>query len=226
MKSNNEKEYILRILDTISNAPSGLTITEISQKTNIHRNTVSKYLVKLETQNSVFKKEIGAAHLYFSRKREYLSRSLVNSFLKALLSALKEEFPNKEQEFKKIGHLICERFEFPITAPYLKEFANVRNITDSRTQLKLFQKFYNSYDFFQDDLEIIIQDLTKNRAIFRLLNVEFLDKKEDYVYFFYIACGITEWIYLKNLNQKVSCNIFDIHLTDDVYYIDIILEII
>lgn len=228
MESTKKNGYKSKILETLDDFPSGLTISDISDKTGAHRNTVSNHLRSLENEGLVSKKEIGSAHLYFSKKREYLSKKLVNSFLQAFLSSLKSKFPNRQDIFKEIGHDILKKFQFPIGQAYIEEFKKARKTKDPIAQLKLFEKFYNSYDFFQDEIYISIQELSQNRAIFRLINSEYLKDNDEFIYFFYIACGITEGIYLENLNRMVICNIEKIHISqnDDDSYIDISLEIL
>jgi DNA-binding transcriptional ArsR family regulator len=228
MSIHKKNDYRSQILETLDDAPSGLTIKELSEITGAHRNTVSTHLYTLGNEGLVSKKEIGTAHLYFSKRREYLSKSLVNSFLKALLSSLKEKYAGQEKNFKEIGHLIIKKFQFPIGDAYINEFRKAKKTKESIAQLKLFEKFYNSYDFFQDDLTISIRHLSHNKAIFRLSNSEYLQASEEYTYFFFIACGITEAIYLINLNKKVLCNVEQIQIADqkEEAYIEISLEIL
>jgi DNA-binding transcriptional ArsR family regulator len=228
MNTTKKNEYKTKILETLDDSPSGLTITDLSENTGAHRNTVSTHLRSLENENLVSKKEIGSAHLYFSKKREYLSKSLVNSFLKALLSSIRNKFPDMKLVCKEVGHEILKRFDFPIGNAYIEEFKKARSTNDQIAQLKLFQRFYNSYDFFQDDLTISVQELTQNGAVFRLSNSEYLKDNEDFIYFFYIACGITEAIYLMNLNKNVECNVDKIHTNknEKESFIDISLEIL
>ncbi len=223
-KRNNCKTEILKVLD---DSPMGLTITEISSKIGFNRNTASKYLEVLETAGLVYKKEISRAKLFFSKKRKYLRRSLVNSFIQALLYAIKNELPNQEQIVKKIGRNILDRFQFPIRDAYIKEFEKYRGISDPQSELKLFKEFYNAFDFFQEDLDISIVELHQNRVIYRIKNSEYLGTSDDFVYFYYIACGITERIYLQNLNRKVMCNVENIHISHNKEdsFIDISLEI-
>ena len=216
-----------KILTTLSDAVSGLTITELSSETDIHRNTVSKYLGILLAEDLVIKKDIGAAHLYFSKKRKYLRKKLVNMFIQALLYALKNKFPNNEQSFKDIGLKILDHFEFSLGDAYLKEIEKLRKISDTKAYLKLFKEFYNSFDFFQDDIDISIIELQQNKIVYRIRNSEYLDNSGDFIYFFYVMCGITEGIYLLNLNIKIVCNVDKFHLSSNKKEssIDISLEI-
>jgi len=52
-------------------------------------------------------------------------------------------------------------------------------------------------------------------------------KNFPYIYFFYIACGITEEIYLQNLHREVICNIekVNISIKKEESYIDISIMI-
>ena len=222
-----KNEYKSKILDTLSDSASGLTITEISSKARIHRNTVSKYLGILEAEELVNKKDIGAARLYYSKKRKYIRKKLVNKFIQALLYALKSKFPNEEELFKEIGLKILDHFEFSLGDAYRKAIEKLRKISDPQAYLKLFKEFYNAFDFFQDDLDISILELHKNKVLYRIKNSEYLDHSEDFIYFFYVMCGMTEGIYLRNLDMKVICNVEDIHISSnkEESHIDISLEI-
>ena len=136
-----KNEYKSKILDTLSDSASGLTITEISSKARIHRNTVSKYLGILEAEELVNKKDIGAARLYYSKKRKFIRKKLVNTFIQALLYALKSKFPNEEDLFKEIGLKILDHFEFSLGDAYRKAIEKLRKISDPQAYLKLFKEF-------------------------------------------------------------------------------------
>ncbi len=222
-----KNDYKSKILNTLSDSASGLTITEISSKAKIHRNTVSKYLGILEAEELVNKKDIGAARLYYSKKRKFIRKKLVNNFIQALLYALKSKLPNKEDLCKEVGLKILDHFEFSLGDPYRKEIEKLRKNSDTKAYLKLFREFYNSFDFFQDDIDISILELYQNKVLYRIKNSEYLDNTDDFIYFFYVVCGITEGIYLRNLDIKVICNVEDIHLSSnkEESHIDISLEI-
>ena len=224
---NKNNNYKIRILKLLEETPFGLTIKEISDETGFHRNTVSKYVEILEGTDLIAKKQISAAKVFFSKKRKYLRRKLVSSFIQALLHALKIEFPEKEKKFKEVGRKVLKYFQFPIGNAYIKEFEKYRGISDNQAHLKLLKNFYNAFDFFQEDLDISIVELQKNKIVYRFKNSEYLETSDDFIYFYYIACGIIEGIYLQNLNINVKCNVENIHISNnkEESFIDISLEI-
>ncbi|MFX1392501.1 MAG: winged helix-turn-helix domain-containing protein [Promethearchaeota archaeon] len=223
----NKNDYKSKILNKLEDSTSGFTIIELSKKIKFHRNTVSKYLRILEAEGLVKKKKIGNALLYFSIKRKYIRKKLVNNFIQALLYALKYKYPINEQICKEVGLKLLERFQFSLGEAYREEIEKLRKISDPQAYLKLFQEFYNSFDFFQDDLDISIIELQKDKIIYRIQNSEYLDNSDDYIYYFYVVCGITEGVYLRNLNMKVECNVgkFNISRNKEESFIEISLEI-
>ncbi len=62
---NETEEKIIRVL---SKHPEGLTIMDISRKTNLHRNTVSKYIFALVKSNKVEQRRIGVVSLCYLKK--------------------------------------------------------------------------------------------------------------------------------------------------------------
>ena len=227
MKNNSKIDYKAKILTKLEDSTSGLTIIEIANKTGIHRNTVSKYLLSLESDGLVKKKEIGAARLYISTKRKYLRRKLVNSFIQALLYGLKSNFPNDKEVFKNVGRNLLEHFEFSLGDAYAQEFEKIKANSNSDSYLELFKDFYNAFDFFQDDLDISLVELSPHKVIYRIKNSEFLENSDDFIYYFYIVCGITEGIYFRGLDVSITCNIENIQISDNKKesFIDISLKL-
>lgn len=226
MNYNEKVDYKQEILEILEDYPFGLTITELSEKSGFHRNTISKYMSIFEEEGLVNKKEIATASVYYTKERKYLRKDLVVSFIKALLSGLKEINANQQRIFKEIGRHITKEFQFPIGDTYIEVFKKAKNSSKVIPKLKLFQLFYNSFDFFQDDIEITIIELNNEEIIYRLQNSEFLDPSGKYLYFFYIACGITEGIYLQNLNMEIECEVTNISISEDNKnsYIDISIK--
>lgn len=227
MKNNNKIDYKAKILNKLEDSASGLTIFEIADKTGIHRNTVSKYLRGLEGEGLVRKKVLGTAHLYVSTKRKYLRRKLVNSFMQALLYGLKSNFPNNAETFKNVGRNLLEHFQFSLGDAYTREFEKIKANSNSDTYLELFKEFYNAFDFFQDDLDINLVELSPHKVVYRIKNSEFLENSDDFIYYFYIVCGITEGIYDRGLDVNITCNIENIQISSnkEESFVDISLEI-
>ena len=219
--------YRDKILECLYDNASGLTITEISKLIDGNRNTISKHLNRLENETLVLRKDIGNARLYLSKKRKFLPKSLVISFAKALLSALKSKSPNNEQFFKEIGRLITNQFQFPFSPIYTKELKKFRGSSDLEMHLKRFKELYITFDILQEDLDIQIIELGKNFAMYRFKNSEFLHDSKDYIYYFYMICGIIEVILSEEIPGQVICNIESIQLDEikENSYIDISIEI-
>ncbi|TFG19840.1 MAG: hypothetical protein EU529_15815 [Promethearchaeota archaeon] len=144
-----------------------------------------------------------------------------------MLYAFKSKFPNEEELIKEIGLKLLDHFEFSLGDAYRKVIEKLRKISDPQAYLKLFKEFYNSFDFFQDDIDISILELHKNKVLYRIKNSEYLDHSKDFIYFFYVMCGMTEGIYLRNLDMKVICSVEDIHISRNKKesFIDLSLEI-
>ena len=229
MSSNNKKiDYKTEILETLNNYASGLTITDLAKKIEYNRNTVSKYLTVLEAEGKVYKKNIGTASIYTTSKRINVNRRIVATFVKSLLYGIKVEFPNKEQKFKDVGRRILEQFEFPIGNSYIKEIEKVKKNGNTRAQMEIFREFYNSFDFLQDDVEILPVELSNNKAVYRYKNSEFFENSDDYIYYYHIVCGIAEGLFLQYFNQNAKCNVanFVISKNKEESYVDISIEIV
>lgn len=216
-------------MDLLPNYVSGLSITEISEKISGNRNTVSKYLSILEAKNLVYKKKIGTANLFFSSNPLYLNKRRVQSFLKAILYGLKEIFPNQEEIFKEVGRKAFKKFEIYYGTTYQKEVERLSKVpNDFKPGFILYQEVYNSFDIIHSPVTINLVELQENRAVYKFTNSEFLKKNKDYIYYFYIMCGLTEAILGDGYNKfsrankrKVICNIEEIKIgksENDAYF--------
>ncbi|MFX1393335.1 MAG: HTH domain-containing protein [Promethearchaeota archaeon] len=215
MEENYKNNYKSKILKKLDNYPFGLTIKEIAEKIGYHRNTVSKYVAILEAEGLIKKKKISAASVYSSKKRKSLPRNLVNSFFQALLVELKNLLPDKEKIFKEAGKKMMEHFQYPIGDTIFKEFEKAKQISDPQVHLKVFKKFYNYFDFFQEDVKISIVEIQNKKILYRISNSEYLGNTNNFIYFYYIACGVTEGIHLQILNKKIICNIERVHISNN-----------
>ena len=223
MASNNYKTQILEVLN---NSASGLTLKEISDEVDGHRNTISKYLYVLEAEGKVKKKEVGTANLYTTTRRNYLNKVIIADFVKAIFFGLKKELPNIEKALKKVGHHFLERFDFPISNSSIQIANKARNNRDPKLQMQIFTELYNSFDFLQDDVEISYLEIQERRVVYRFKNLDFLGNTDDYVYYFYIMCGIAEGLFLNYFGSEIECNISEINVSKspEDSYLDIVME--
>lgn len=86
MKDNGE-ETKQRILETLKKHPEGLTIQDLSDVLELHRQTVTKYVLVLEALNLIYRRRIGPVTLNYFR----------NDFLRKAVEELRE----KEKRLKK-----------------------------------------------------------------------------------------------------------------------------
>ncbi|MFX0188537.1 MAG: helix-turn-helix domain-containing protein [Candidatus Hodarchaeota archaeon] len=222
-------EYEFEILECIRNHPGGLTITDIADLKSYSRNTVSKYVSILELKTLVFSRKIGAYKLYFSSDISFIPSKTVLSYYKALLTSLKEHFPNKEQIFKKIGKLESSKIDFAFGPKVYKQLKSFKDHAITTIHLEVFKDFYPTYDIFQPDIEISIlkADPERKKAIYRFKNSVFLEDSDDFIYHIYIACGITEGVLEKELKTMVECNVEEIHVAKnkEESYFDLSIQI-
>jgi DNA-binding transcriptional regulator YhcF (GntR family) len=224
METDKRKTEIMKVLE---DSPLGLSINEIASEIKVHRNTVSKLLEIMEEGDLVTKKQISRAKVFFSKKRNHLDRKLIASLFQAFFMGIKEELPNKEIIFKKVGGRVLDHFQFPLGEPVIMEFPNIKKYEPIEL-LKLFQEFYNAIDILQDEIDISIRELNQSKVVYRLKNSEFLGPSGEFNYFYYVISGMVESVYKKYFHKKVSCNVVDIHNSDnkEESFVDISLELI
>jgi DNA-binding transcriptional regulator YhcF (GntR family) len=218
MSNNNRNtkglNYKKSIIKNLSKFTTGLTITDLSNIIEGNRNTVSKYLSILEAEGKVYKKKIGPASLYFSKKRKYLQKQTVSSFIRSLIYAFREIYPENKEKMKQIGRKVMERFQFPLGNLYFREITKKRALTNPRAYLELFEEFYNEFDFFENEFEIYMVELDDKYVKYQFKNPEMLNNSEENIYFFYIMCGIAEILYKQNFDLDILCQIEDVHISE------------
>ena len=228
MSNTNKIDYKLTLLDKLDEFPTGITIIELAKKTNIHRNTVSKYLKILQAEGKVRNKKVSAARVYTSTERKFLPRIEVVGFLKDMVGSLKKNFPEGQDIFKKVGRNILNYYDYPIGEGFHRKIKEIQETTDSYNKLYLFEEFYNYFDFFQDEIDItVVERNFKDRVVFRLNNTVFVGKTDDFIYFFYVICGIVEGLYKKIAFTNVDCNVENFHASKNLSdsYIEISIKL-
>ncbi|MFX0072278.1 MAG: hypothetical protein ACFFAO_14425, partial [Candidatus Hermodarchaeota archaeon] len=94
---------------------------------------------------------------------------------------------------------------------------------------KIFSNFYPYIDIYQQNL--VVSDVEVNyilkKAKYRFHNSKFIIESEDFIYHFYIFCGIIESTISKALKKRVICNVEKINVTknESDSYVDISIEI-
>ena len=216
-KKNHGKDYEAEILEYIKQNPSGVTITDIANGTEHSRNTVAKYISKLENKSMIFRKKIGAYHLYFVGKQGYFPKEITTSYYKAILAGLKKHFPNKEETFKQIGREALSHIDFTFAPTITRQMKVVKGSPILKLYFELFKSFYSSYDLLQPAIEISDPDIDESgmKAKYRFSKSEFLEDTDDFIYHFHMAVGIMEAILTREIGRPVECFIEDIHITDN-----------
>ena len=209
-------DYEQRILNCLSENVFGLTITAIAEKTNISRNTVYRYVGILETQGHIFNKRVGTYNLYFSKKKSMLFRDTVTSFFKALLSCLKEEFPEKEELFKEFGKQIGETYTPPFADKGREEFGRLKELTDVEV-LESLETWVIFFNILFDTIEVSNIEINeaKKEGIYTFINSEMLESSDDHIYYFHILAGMAEKRLSMITNKKVVCDVLDYKIFDD-----------
>ncbi|MFO8020178.1 MAG: hypothetical protein R6U96_16255 [Promethearchaeia archaeon] len=236
MKVYSEEETITRngfekqILSFLKSNAEGSTITDIAKGITASRNTVSKYLTKLEDTNAISSKKVGAYTLYYGTNEDQIvSKSVFISLYKGLIYGLKKQFPNEENKVKLLGKHIAEFFEIPL--PGFQKFVNYLK-NDEPPSLEVIVKLleqFNVYNEIFDENTILsgVQVIEPKKSYsFRYSNFSILQEKKDFSYHLEIIGGYVEALLSKKLRRKVSCEMTDINVGDtpESTYVDGILE--
>lgn len=216
----------LKILNYVQQKPSGVSIADIANSLRVPKNFVKEQVEILTTQEKLKKKKIGSYFLYFSSETNFVPKTFMISFYKALISDLKDKFPNNEAIFKEIGRNIFESVDFSMGNHLVKKLYEYKTNPIIELHLEVFKDVFPSfYSFESIDISTLRINDDGKKQVFRLKNSEFLDEKS--LYHFYILAGMIEIKMSNDLNKKISCNIveFDFSGNKNDNYIDIAIEI-
>jgi len=216
-KKNPSKDYETETLEYIRHNPGGVTITDIATGTDHSRNTIAKYISILESKNKIFRKKIGAYHLYFVGKQGYFPKEITISYYKAILAGLKKHFPVKEEIFKQIGREALNYIDFSFGPTIKRQMKVIKGSPIIKLYFEVFRNFYTSYDLLQPTIEISEPEIdeTGMKAVYRFTNSEFLESTDEFIYHFYMAVGIMEVIFTREIGRSVKCFIEKIHIADE-----------
>lgn len=225
--STDKKEYEQEILDCLYNYSFGLTITDIADKIDTTRNTVYRYLGKLEGEGLVFKRKVGRYVLYFSKDKSMEFLNKLTPTYKGFIKNLKKEFSDKESTFKKIGKGLVETMSLPINIEGYEELESLKSLSNK----ELFELMKNLLPFlnlFDNDINVRIIKINKNNntAIYQITNSNMLES-EDLLYHFYLLTGFLQEKLSEILEKQVKCLILEYEIFKQVEdsYINISIKI-
>jgi len=230
MSSKNKRNFNQEIIECLIDNNYGLTVLGIAEKIGASRNTVYKYLAKLEEKDDIFKREVGTYKLYYSTEGRLISRNIVLSFYKGILAALYETFlssgPNPEI-FSKIGRIIAEHIDIPFNAGDLQKLlrADKSFKLDDLNMLNALKPYFT---LLHDKLKLkSIRPIEgKKKFIFRFVDSDLFEEEKAYMYHFYILTGIVE-AKIAEFSDNIRCYVegYKTSKEDKENYVEIALEL-
>lgn len=159
MKINYQKE-LEKIIIIIKNNPRGVTIKEISEKINVNRNAVGKYLDVLQMEGKVDVKKFGRSHVYFPAQSVPISTMFdySNDFIVVVrkdMTAIEINTPfikylgltNKEKNIGKHINTLPFAKEYPKMTENILEALDKQQIL--KEDIKYKRKNQSKTDYFQ-----------------------------------------------------------------------------
>jgi len=216
MVPDNEINYKKNILDLLAKNIHGLTVTDISEKLGISRNTVYRYIGMLEERELVFTKKIGAYNLYFTQERTMLPKDLVLAFYKGFIHSLKEDFKGYKDFFKDFGRKSAQYI--PITlAPLDTEQIKSLGKFSNKYFLEIFGKMLPYFDPFTDKINLVKLELDEEnlKAVYHFNNSDLLVEDDIYLQHFFIATGLIETSLKKYFDKHVKCDLIEYNLSEN-----------
>lgn len=223
------RDYEQEILQCLIDDIYGLTVLEIAEKIKASRNTIYRYLAKLEGKGAIFRKEVGAYNLYFSTEGRKLSSNVVNSYYKGLLVALSQDLPPNPSIYKKYGKVIADYVDLP---EEMKDYEELLHLDDqsNRQSLNILSSMQPYFSILHD--KITLKDIKigreKKEVIFHFVNSDMLKEDKTYIYHFYILSGFIEAKIRKNLGKEARCDVrkYDISEETNENYIQFSIELL
>ena len=103
------RTIIDKLLNTLSKSVWGMTIEELSKATKLHRNTISKYLQRLEELGLVVKKTIGKYSIWLPKNiYNYYRTDTVKTFLELVISEFSKMEDGDGESLIKLGEKIAK----------------------------------------------------------------------------------------------------------------------
>ena len=209
------RDYKQEILDSLNENVFGMTVTDISNETNISRNTVYRYLGILESKGKIYNRKVGTYNLYFSKKKSFLFKDGILSFFKGLLSNLKQEFPNKEKTFKDFGMNMADSIEVPFTVKGREHLEELKSFSDSKI-LETIGYWLPFFNILFDSIDISKMEIDREKRIahYTFVNSDMLKITDDYIYYFYLIIGLIERKLSKYSGRVIKCEVEEYDIQD------------
>jgi len=228
MSTKLKRDFNQEIIECLIDNNFGLTVLGIAEKIGASRNTVYKYLAKLEEKNAIFKREVGTYKLYYSTEGRLISRNIVLSFYKGILAALNDEIQLNPIRYKVIGKKIANYIDIPFDAEDLQKLLNADK-SFKLDDINMLNSLKPYFTLLHDKLTLknIRRVKGKKKFIFHFVDSDLLEEDKTYMYHFYILTGIVEAKISKFLNVRVNCDVEDYKTSkeDKENYIEISLEL-
>ena len=224
-RRNYEEEILQCLIDDVY----GLTVFEIAEKIKASRNTIYRYLAKLEGKGMVFKKEVGAYNLYFSAEGRKISANIINSYYKGLLIALSNDLPPNPSRFKKYGKIIAEYVNLPNEMEDYEQLLHLDNPSGTE-YLSILSSMQPYFSVLHDKITLkdIIVHKEKKELVFHFINSDMLKEDKSYIFHFYILSGFIEAKIRNNLGKEARCDVRKYDITEETNenFIQIALELL
>jgi DNA-binding Lrp family transcriptional regulator len=229
MSPSNDIDYKKNIMNLLLKNVAGLTITDISEKLGISRNTVYRYIGLLVEKGKVQKKKIGAYTLYFTAETETIPKGLVFTFYLGYLSTFKDNFKNVQESYKQLGKIVAQKTQFPIGTEDSETTESLGKYTNHYF-MEIFGKMWPYFDPLPHQLDVldIKIDGKENKAIYHFGNAELLEFDPDFIIHFYVVSGYVEHRLKAQFNKDVKCDILEYNASKnrEECYVKISLELV
>ena len=203
------------ILALLRKSNYGRNISQISEKLNLSRNTVKRYIKILEHDRLIEIKEIGRSRIayYKSNYNDRIARGYVeyimefyNSMLKGFQS-IASEVSDPQRTFKMIGNEMGEHLTWPPLE--LADFKRIDN-PDLDQVTKILIQFLEFFNIIFKMVKVEIIPTIKQNLHYNILRIENIsDRLEDSEFFYFITMGFFETKLRKICGENLHIDIME-----------------
>ncbi len=237
LKKKKQKKTMIKeeILKFLAKFEVGATVARINEETKIHRNTIKKYLAKMELEGLVYSQIIGSFTVWFispTEKGIIIEMYEINhdDYFKKFLAAYFQQMIISEGEawelMNKIGREICEMSNFPFKEfDFKSKFINKDGMIDLLKSATFILKFLQSSKLFGEDLECEIVPAFDNKdpqaILIRIKALKFLDEGSFLLY--PINCGFIDQL-LQKFGIPLNFSLKSFNKTSETCYYELSVQ--